>query len=31
VNLDCRRIVAEAILAIVPPTEAAKALRKAAS
>jgi HEAT repeat protein len=30
VNLDCRRIVAEAILAIVPPTEAAKALGKAA-
>ncbi|MFS8071446.1 MAG: HEAT repeat domain-containing protein, partial [Byssovorax sp.] len=30
VNLDCRRIVAEAILAILPPTDAAKALGKAA-
>jgi hypothetical protein len=30
VNLDSRRVVAEAILAILPPTEAAKALGKAA-
>ncbi len=30
VNLDCRRIVAQAILAILPPTDAAKALGKAA-
>jgi len=30
VNLDCRRVVAEAILALLPPTEAAKALGKAA-
>lgn len=30
VNLDCRRVVAEAILAILPPTDAAKALGKAA-
>lgn len=30
VTLDCRRIVAEAILAILPPTDAAKALGKAA-
>ncbi len=30
VNLDCRRTVAEAILAILPPTDAAKALGKAA-
>ena len=30
VNLDSRRVVAEAILAILPPTDAAKALGKAA-
>ncbi len=30
VNLDCRRVVAEAILAVLPPTEAAKAVGKAA-
>jgi hypothetical protein len=30
VHLDCRRIVAEAILAILPPSDAAKALGKAA-
>ena len=30
VNLDCRRVVAAAILAILPPTEAAKPLGKAA-
>ena len=30
VNLDCRRVVAAAILAILPPTEAAKAVGKAA-